>query len=134
MPRLNHERLVREGEIAGVAVRRVVPELRAHVALADCLVAMPGYNTVCDILSYRPRAVLVPRRSASLEQPMRAERLHEWGLAHVVSGHEVSGSRLAAALVRALGSGPPPPAPVPLTGLESAVDVFERRHVRVRAA
>ena len=134
MPRLSHERLVREGETAPVAVRRVLPELRGYVALADCLVAMPGYNTVCDILSYRPRAVLVPRESQSQEQPMRAQRLGEWGLAHVLSRIELADGQLALAIEQALGSDLPPPAPVDLTGLDAAVDVFERRHERVRAA
>ena len=134
MPRGEHERLAREGEAAGVAVRRVVPELRAHVALADCLVGMPGYNTVCDLLSYRPRAILVPRESRSLEQRIRAERLREWGVAQVVDAGELGGDQLVRSLELALASQRPPRAPVSLAGLDSALDVFDRRYDRVRAA
>ncbi len=134
MPRGDHERLAREGEAAGVAVRRVVPELRAHVALADCLVVMPGYNTVCDLLSYRPRAILVPRESRSLEQRIRAERLREWGVAQIVDAGELGGDQLVRSLEQALASQRPPRAPVSLAGLDSALDVFDRRYDRVRAA
>ena len=67
MAEADHERLVRLGERFGVEVARVVPELRRKVAQADCVVAMAGYNTLCDVLSYRRRAVLVPRPGPSLE-------------------------------------------------------------------
>jgi predicted glycosyltransferase len=129
-----HARLARAAEAAGVILRRVLPELRGHVALADCVVAMPGYNTVCDILSYRRRAVLVPRASPGLEQPMRAERLQEWGIAEVVAARELGADRLAAAIERALAAGLPPPAPVALDGLERALDVFDGKAARVVAA
>src|SRR5262249_26898949 len=67
-------RLVRLGARFGVEVRRVVPELRNEVAEADCIVAMAGYNTVCDVLSYGRPAVLVPRSGPSQEQALRADR------------------------------------------------------------
>src|SRR5205085_7296643 len=84
MPYPEHVRLARAGAASGVTVHRFLPELRSHVAAADCLVAMPGYNTVCDVLSYSRRAVLVPRQSHSLEQPIRAGRLRELGLAQTL--------------------------------------------------
>ncbi|HEY6067879.1 MAG TPA: ATP-binding cassette domain-containing protein, partial [Gaiellaceae bacterium] len=133
MADLEHERLVEEGEAVGVSVRRILPDLRRHVAAADCLVAMPGYNTVCDVLSYRSRAVLVPRDSSSMEQPMRAERLREWGVAQVLDPGERSADRLGRAIECALDGPVPPPAPVTLAGLDRAVDVFDGKAVRAAA-
>ena len=124
MPYDEHQRLVRLGEPHAVAVRRIVPELRAHVAIADCVVAMPGYNTVCDLLSYRRRAVLAPREGPSREQLLRAERLAEWGMAQVV--RKPTAQSLGLAVERALAAPAPGTSPLPLTGLERALDVFDR--------
>jgi ATP-binding cassette subfamily B protein len=128
-----HLRLVRLGESLGVSVRRVVPELRATAAVADCLVGMPGYNTVCDVLSYRRPAVLVPRASDSREQAMRAARLRDWGLAEVVLHADLGEGHLSAAVERALGT-EPPAAPVRLDGAERALDVFDGALARAEVA
>jgi predicted glycosyltransferase len=99
---------------------------------------MPGYNTVCDILSHGLRAVVVPRRGPSREQSLRAARLKQWGLAQVVTRAGLERGRLAAAVRAALAAAPPPPAPVPLDGIERALDVFDdvarRRRVPLAVA
>jgi len=98
MPYDEHQRLVRLAERHHVALRRVIPELRAHAALADCLVSMPGYNSVCDMLAFRRPAVFVPRAGPSREQQLRAERLREWGLAQVVPATALGDGLLAPAI------------------------------------
>nr|MBP9107554.1 hypothetical protein [Gemmatimonadaceae bacterium] len=45
---------------------------------------MGGYNTVCDILTYAPRALIVPRVHPREEQLIRAERLAARGLLDVL--------------------------------------------------
>lgn len=50
------------------------------VARAGCLVSMGGYNTVCEALSFRKRALIVPRVAPRREQLIRAERLRDRGL------------------------------------------------------
>jgi len=126
MPYDEHLRLVSLGNSAGVEVRRAVPELRSHIAAADCLVCMPGYNTVCDLVSHRLRSVVVPREGPSLEQQLRARRLAEWGVAHAIERLELDARALGVAIEDALAGPSPPEAPVPLDGLERAVDVFTR--------
>ena len=120
-----HDRLARAGEAAGLTVRRSVPELRAHVALADCVVGMAGYNTCCDLLTFRPPSVLVPRDGPSQEQTIRAERFGEWGVAQVVRGRDADPTTLAEAITGALDGGTRPAAPVALGGLDTAVAEFE---------
>ncbi|UTI62271.1 ABC transporter transmembrane domain-containing protein [Paraconexibacter antarcticus] len=126
MDGVEHDRLAAMGAAAGITVRRVIPNLRAHVALADCLVAMPGYNTTCDLLSFRLPAVIVPRRGPSQEQALRAARLHAWGVAQAVTADAGCADHLGAAITAALDRPRPPVAPVPLDGLARAVDVFEQ--------
>ena len=41
---------------------------------ADAIVAMGGYNTFCEILSFDKRALIVPRTRPRLEQYIRAVR------------------------------------------------------------
>ena len=134
MATADHERLVRLGDRFGVEVQRVLPELRREVAQADCIVAMAGYNTVCDVLSYRRRAVLVPRPGPSLEQSLRADRLEEWGAVGVVRAPDLSGDTLACAIQSALSRNDLQPAPVSLDGLRVALDVFDTTLEQAKAA
>jgi predicted glycosyltransferase len=119
-----HERLARTGEAAGLMVRRMLPELRAHVALADCVVSMAGYNTCCDLLTFARPSVLVPRRGPSREQSIRANRLAEWGVASVLPADQADAEHLLEAIATALDGPLPSPVPAPLSGLDSAVQTF----------
>jgi predicted glycosyltransferase len=119
-----HEQLARAGEAAGLTVRRMLPELRAHVALADCVVSMAGYNTCCDLLSFGRPSVIVPRSGPSREQSIRAQRFADWGVAGVIAADHVGPDNLAHAIGDALDGPIPPPAPVSLDGLDVAIDTF----------
>ena len=48
------------------------------------MVAMGGYNTFCEILSFDKRALIVPRTVPRLEQYIRAKRAEELGLVSVL--------------------------------------------------
>ena len=60
-----------------------------RLANADVVVAMAGYNTVCEILSSGPPALLVPRSKPVQEQLIRARRLSSKGLVHMVEPDEL---------------------------------------------
>lgn len=51
---------------------------------ADRVIAMGGYNTVCEILSFQRTALIVPRIHPRREQWIRAERLRAHGLVDVL--------------------------------------------------
>ena len=71
------------------------------MARAAGIVAMGGYNTFCEILSFNKPALIVPRTAPRLEQFIRAQRAAELGLVAMLSD---SGSRdpsvMAAALLQ----------------------------------
>ena len=46
---------------------------------ADRVIAMGGYNTVCEVLCMEKSALIVPRTSPRTEQLIRAERLRDLG-------------------------------------------------------
>ena len=126
MPYDEHRRLAALGNSAGIEVRRLLPDLRSHVAAADCVICMPGYNTACDLLTHRLRSVIVPRHGPSQEQTLRAQRLAEWNVARVIEQPELDPPGLVRAIENALTGSRPPEAPVPIDGLDQAVDVFTR--------
>ncbi|MEP7207255.1 MAG: glycosyltransferase, partial [Casimicrobiaceae bacterium] len=63
------------------------------------VVAMAGYNTFCEILSFDKRAILIPRVLPRREQVMRAQRAEELGLVRML---DPEGDQPAAAMAAAL--------------------------------
>src|SRR5207244_899530 len=51
---------------------------------ADRIIAMGGYNTVCEALSFEKHALIVPRVNPEPEQWIRAQRLRDLGLVDVL--------------------------------------------------
>jgi ATP-binding cassette subfamily B protein len=121
----HHEEIASLAEAHPIEVHRVIPELRNTIAEADCVVSMAGYNTVCDIMSYRRRSVLVPRARPSREQSLRAQQLRARGVASVIQADELRPESLADAIENALDEPAPSRGALPLGGIESALNVFD---------
>jgi predicted glycosyltransferase len=93
------------------------------MAAASGIVAMGGYNTFCEILSFDKPALIVPRTEPRLEQYIRASRAQALGLARMLdAGCDTSAERMAAAL-RALPHQPKPSA-VRISGLLDGLEVI----------
>jgi predicted glycosyltransferase len=82
--------------------------LESLMARAAGVVAMGGYNTFCEILSFDKRALLVPRTAPRLEQFIRAQRAAELGLLTMLSEQEGRDPRVMAAALRRLTRQAPP--------------------------
>ncbi len=54
------------------------------------VVAMGGYNTFCEILSFDKRAIVVPRERPRREQFMRAKRADDLGLVRMLPVEEIA--------------------------------------------
>jgi predicted glycosyltransferase len=65
------------------------------LSLADRVVAMGGYNTVCELLSFAKRALVVPRVEPRREQQIRAERMQGMGLLDVFHPDRLAPAALA---------------------------------------
>ncbi|ALG73934.1 membrane protein [Azospirillum thiophilum] len=86
------------------------------------VVAMGGYNTFCEILSFDKPSVLAPRTRPRLEQRIRAEAAEALGLLRTLDSDRDGADPLAmAAAIRAL-PGQPPPTASPLPGLLGGLD------------
>ncbi len=60
-------------------------QMETLMARAEGVVAMGGYNTFCEILSFDKRALIVPRTVPRREQYIRAIRAEELGLCRVLA-------------------------------------------------
>lgn len=94
---------------------------------ADSIVAMGGYNTFCEALSFDKRTLIVPRTKPRLEQYIRAVEAERLGLVHMLSDYKEprTPERMAAAL-RALSS-QPRPSEVTIPGLLDGLDRVQER-------
>ena len=95
---------------------------------ATGVIAMGGYNTFCEILSFDKPAAISPRVSPRLEQYIRAEAAERFGLIRMLppaaNGNETPDPHVMAQAIRGLGAQPvPSEASVPglLDGLERVV-------------
>ncbi|WP_119943592.1 glycosyltransferase family protein [Neorhizobium sp. NCHU2750] len=78
------------------------------ISNAKAIVAMGGYNTYCEILSFDKPALIVPRMVPRQEQLIRAMRATELGLVAMLHpDHSSDGPRLAAAIKSLLIRQPP---------------------------
>jgi len=83
-PALRDAFLARADRLPRVRALTFDTQLEALMAGAAGVVAMGGYNTFCEILSFDKRAVLVPRQVPRCEQTIRAQAAHRLGLARYV--------------------------------------------------
>jgi predicted glycosyltransferase len=65
------------------------------VARADRVIGMGGYNTVCEVLSFEKRALIVPRVKPRREQIIRAERLRDLELIDMLAPEDLSPKALS---------------------------------------
>jgi predicted glycosyltransferase len=96
-----------------------VDDTAAHIAAADAIVAMGGYNSVCELLAARRPALVVPRVSPRREQLIRAEALSARGMLRMVHPDEATPERLLAEIERLLAQ-PERPRRMPMNGLPAA--------------
>ncbi|MGV8938706.1 MAG: glycosyltransferase family protein [Allorhizobium sp.] len=89
-----------------------------RIAGARAVVAMGGYNTYCEILSFDKPALIVPRTQPRLEQLIRARRAAELGLVSMLPPQEAADNNRMAAAIKALLKRDPPSASAAAMHLE----------------
>lgn len=78
------------------------PKMEDLMAAAAGVVAMGGYNTFCEILSFDKPALLVPRTFPRLEQSIRAARASSLGLVRMLGDDGRRDPQEMAVLLRSL--------------------------------
>lgn len=100
------------------------PDMTRRYAEADVVVSMAGYNTVCELLSYGRKAVLVPRATPVVEQLIRANLLAARGYFRMVAPGAVVPGALMRAVLDSLAD--------PVRGHAVDLDGLPRIRARVR--
>jgi predicted glycosyltransferase len=72
--------IARAAKLPNVEAITFDAQMEHLMARAIGVVAMGGYNTFCEILSFDKRALIVPRTRPRMEQYLRATRAKEFGL------------------------------------------------------
>ncbi|HEV2434976.1 MAG TPA: glycosyltransferase [Verrucomicrobiae bacterium] len=95
MPSEVYQQLARRAEThPRLHVLKFVSEPTTLIGRADRVVAMGGYNTVCEVLSFNKPALIVPRVGPRREQHIRAERFRQLGFIDTLNGTEVTAQAL----------------------------------------
>ncbi len=87
------------------------------------IVAMGGYNTFCEILSFDKPSLMVPRTTPRLEQFIRARRAQQLGLAGMLVADDGRSPERMAAALHALPN-QPKPSEVRIPGLLDGLSVI----------
>jgi len=108
-------------------VEAITFDTHPEALLADALgvVAMGGYNTFCDVLSFDKPAIIVPRTQPRMEQYIRASKAEALGLVRMLDSRKgMDPKRMAQALKALPGQNPPSLTVVP--GLLEGLDNFSK--------
>jgi predicted glycosyltransferase len=126
---LQSEFLARAAALPRVEALTFESQLESLMSKAAGVVAMGGYNTFCEILSFDKKALIVPRVVPRLEQFIRASRAHELGLVSMLPDDGVRDTHAMATALRQLPQQQAPSdvvIPGLLDGLENVNRLAER--------
>jgi predicted glycosyltransferase len=124
-PEFQAEFLKRASRLRKVEAITFDAHMESLMANAAGVVAMGGYNTLCEILSFDKRALIVPRTTPRLEQFIRAQRFQDVGLSAMLADDGVRDAKVMAKALRRLPKQKPPSASAP-SGLLDGLDVVNR--------
>ncbi len=133
-PECQAEFVTRAGRLANIEMMTFDARMETLIEGAVGVVAMGGYNTFCEILSFDKPALIVPRTKPRLEQYIRASRAQELGLVSLlVDEYDRDPQVMATALRQLPQQNRPSDVVVPglLDGL-SNVNRLVERHLRGR--
>lgn len=100
-------------------------QMESLMASADAVIAMGGYNTFCEILSFNKRALLIPRTEPRQEQLIRARYAQQLGLVKLLDPRQPHRHEVMCEALQALSELPPPQQMMPpgfMDGLDNLND------------
>jgi predicted glycosyltransferase len=101
-----------------------LPEPSILMRYADCIISMGGYNTICEIASFRKRALVVPRVSPRKEQLIRAQRFNEQGIIDILHPDDLEAAAITKWLQNNMGR-PPAKVQIGMNGLKRVTQLME---------
>lgn len=114
----SRERFMREGRVHFLDF---TSDLTSYLGAADVVISMGGYNSVCEILSLKKPAIIVPRTAPRTEQLIRARMLASQGLLQMIHPNDLTPGRLIAATQELLAKSSGERPYFPMDGLGNVV-------------
>lgn len=90
MPKESRQKLRERGKQYGIKTIPFHPRVEDMILAADLVVSMGGYNTLCEILSQKTPALIIPRETPRKEQLIRATHLKKQGLIDYIPWPEMA--------------------------------------------
>jgi predicted glycosyltransferase len=110
----HYETIVARAMNLPVQVRRSCEDAAHLIHHAEAVVSLAGYNTMCEILLTKKKALVLPRPTQTAEQRIRAERFAALGLVRMLDPLKVTPQSVATGLLELLGAeGIPNPGRIP---------------------
>jgi predicted glycosyltransferase len=126
MPAQKRRKLIKKGaKIPYIEMIEFDSRMEELIAGAKAVVAMGGYNTYCEILSFDKPALIVPRVRPREEQLIRARRAAELGLVEMLRPEEAENAERFAVALKELPNRPRPSQSNPDLRLEGLVHISE---------
>ena len=126
MPARKRNKLLKKGsKIPYIKIIEFDNRMEELIAGAKAVVAMGGYNTYCEILSFDKPALIVPRVKPREEQLIRARRAAELGLIEMLLPEEAEDSQRFANALEVLPGRPGPSQSHPHLTLEGLPHISE---------
>lgn len=105
MPPGERERLRTMAEgLPAVSFLDFTSDMITLMAAADLIVSMAGYNTICEILSLRRKAIVIPRVTPTEEQLLRVERIASRGCFTAIHPDDLTPELMSGEIWRQLNS------------------------------
>jgi len=124
MPARQRRKLIKKGKkLPWVEIIEFDNRMEELVAGAKAVVAMGGYNTFCEILSFDKPALIVPRIRPREEQLIRARRASELGLVDMLLPEEAMDAVRLAVALKALPGRPRPSQSCPGLQLDGLANI-----------
>ena len=124
---LNRERKLRSyySGHKNIMITDYVDHLPDFMNASDLVISMGGYNTVCEILSLKKKAIIVPRIKPRIEQLIRAEKLSRSGHFDYIHPENLSSLLLQRKIQSQISSESPGKTAIDMGGLDRSADLFE---------
>lgn len=124
MPARKRRKLIRKSQsVPSMEIVEFDNRMEELIAGARAVVAMGGYNTYCEILSFDKPALIIPRTRPRQEQLIRARRAAELGLVEMLLPEEAEDAERFAAALKALPYRPRPSESSPHLRLEGLANI-----------
>jgi len=102
MPSYQQRDLLRKSEGMPVVIKHMERDILGYLKHADLIVSMAGYNSVCEIIEFGKKSIIIPRSGSSEEQSIRAQIFENLGLVSTITTNEMEPKLLADRILQKL--------------------------------